>query len=84
MSGKLSERFAQIKKTVTAQPEVNRKLRVQQTNQRQTNQRANQVNAKRGINKPANNNNNNNKNNSRPNSAGEWFSSSRSIQFSEP
>lgn len=71
MSGKLSERFAQIKKTVVGngdRQDQSRKLRVQQSNQRQSDQRKNQVNARRGL---SNQNQQQQRGgNSRPNSAG--------------
>ncbi len=69
MSGKLSERFAQIKKTVVGggdRQDQNRKFRVQQNNQRQGDQRQNQMNARRGLNKPGQQQ----RGNGRPNSAG--------------
>lgn len=52
MSGKLSERFAQIKKTVVGsgdRHDQNRKFRVQQNTQRQADQRKSQVNTRRGL-----------------------------------
>ena len=73
MSGKLSERFAQIKKTVVGngdRQDQNRKFRVQQNNQRQSNQRSNQVNSRRGLSQSPQQKQRGGNNNNRSNNAG--------------